>query len=206
MTFGKKDVVALTGLTYRQVDHWATTGVVRPSIKTAAGKGSRREYSFKDLVQLRVAKALRDGGISVQKIRKVLAWLRRHFPEIKAPLAELRFVTDGANIFIVDRNPEKIMDTLKEGQLVFSLALGKIIGGLQGELKKLAIPKEEKVWVEEQQFTVIFTPDLEGGTYRTQCQEIPAATSEGETEYEALDNLLEVIEEHLKKGAKTGDI
>jgi len=206
MMLGKKDVLALTGLTYRQVDHWATTGVVRPSIKAAAGKGSRREYSFKDLVQLRVAKALRDGGISVQKIRKALAWLRRNFPEIKAPLAELRFVTDGANIFIVDRNPEKIMDTLKEGQLVFSLALGEIIVGLQGELKKLAIPKEEKVWVEDQQFTVILTPDTEGIAYVTQCQEIPAAISHGETEHEALDNLLEVIEEHLKKGPRTGNI
>jgi DNA-binding transcriptional MerR regulator len=206
MSFGKKDVVALTGLTYRQVDHWATTGVVRPSIKTAAGKGSRREYAFKDLVQLRVAKALRDGGISVQKIRKALAWLRRHFPEIKAPLAELRFVTDSANIFVVDRNPEKIMDTLKEGQLVFSLALGQIIAGLQGELKKLAIPTEEKVWVGDQQFIVIIIPDLESGAYRTQCQEIPAATSQGKTEHEALDNLMEVIEKFLKKGPKSGDI
>jgi DNA-binding transcriptional MerR regulator len=199
MAFGKKDVVALTGLTYRQVDHWATTGVVRPSIKTAAGKGSRREYSFQDLVQLRVAKALRDGGISFQKIRKALSWLRRHFPEKKAPLAELRLVTDGANIFIMERNLEKIMDSLNKGQLVFSLALGEIIEGLKGELRKLSIPSEEKVWVEDQQFTVILTPDLVEGFFTAQCREIPDSNSQGETEQKALDNILEVLEERARK-------
>jgi DNA-binding transcriptional MerR regulator len=200
MAFGKKDVVALTGLTYRQVDHWATTGVVRPSIKTAAGKGSRREYSFQDLVQLRVAKALRDGGISVQKIRKSLSWLRRHFPEKKSPLAELRFITDGANIFIVDRNLEKIVDSLKKGQLVFSLALGEIIEGLKGELRKLSIPSEEKVWVEGQQFTVSLTPDLVDGFFTAECGEIPDSNFQGETEQKALDNILDFLEERVRKG------
>jgi len=203
MAFGKKDVVALTGLTYRQVDHWATTGVVRPSIKTAAGKGSRREYSFQDLVQLRVAKALRDGGISVQKMRKALSWLRRHFPEKKSPLAELRLVTDGSNIFIVDRNLEKIVDSLKQGQLVFSLALGEIIEGLKGELRKLSIPSEEKVCVEDQQFTVILTPDLVDDFFTAECREIPNSNFQGETEQKALDNILEALEERVRKGLTT---
>jgi DNA-binding transcriptional MerR regulator len=201
--FGKKDVLALTGLTYRQMDYWATSGVVRPSIKLATGKGSRREYSFRDLVQLRVAKALRDGGISVQKIRKTLAWLRRHFPEIREPLAELRFITDGANIFVLDRNPEKIMDTLKGGQLVFSLALGDIIERLQGELKKLVTFREERVWVGNKVFTVILASDPKGGGYTAQCKEIPSSISRGETEQETLDNIQEVLEEQLKRGKES---
>jgi predicted RNase H-like HicB family nuclease len=193
MTFGKKTVIALTGVSGRQVEHWATTGVLRPSIP-AAGKGTRRGYSFKDLVALRVAKRLKDEGISLQKIRKTLAFLRKNFPDVKEPLAELRFLTDGATIFVLDLDPQKILDTLKSGQFVFSLALGEIIQGLQGELKQLATPKEEKVVVAGQTFTVVLTPDLEDGGFTIQCREEPAAISQGETEQEALDNILDALE------------
>ena len=200
MIFGKKAVIAFTGVSGRQVEHWATTGVVRPSIP-AAGKGTRRGYSFKDLVAVRVAKRLKDEGISLQKIRKALAYLRKNFPDIKEPLAELRFLTDGDTIFVVDRDPQRILDTLKGGQLVFSLALGEIIAGLQGELKKLAIPKEEKVMVEDRTLTFILTPDLEDGGFTVQCKEEHAAISHGATEQEALDNIVDALElcmEHEK--------
>jgi predicted RNase H-like HicB family nuclease len=196
MIFGKKAVIALTGASARQVEHWAATGVVRPSI-AAAGKGSRRGYSFKDLVALRVAKRLKDEGISLQKIRKTLIFLRKNFPEVKAPLAELRFLTDGDTVFVMDRDPKKILDTLKGGQFVFSLALGEIIEGLQGELRKLANPKEEKLLVEGRTFTAVLTPDLEDGGFSAQCREIPGAVSQGETEQEALDNISAVLEEHF---------
>ena len=199
MIFGRKAVIDLTGVSGRQVDYWATTGVVRPSVKSASGKGSRREYSFKDLVALRMAKRLKDGGISLQKIRKALAFLRKHFPDLKQPLAELRFLTDGETVY-VGRDREKIFDALNQGQFVFSLALGEIIEGLQGELKQFAGPKEEKVRVAGQTFTVVLTPDLEAGGFTIQCREIPGAISEGTTEQEALDTLTEVLAEHLGQG------
>jgi DNA-binding transcriptional MerR regulator len=192
MIFGKKAIIALTGVSARQVEHWATTGVVRPSIP-AAGKGTRRGYSFKDLVALRVAKRLKDEGISLQKIRKALAYLRKNFPEKKEPLAELRFLTDGKDLFVLTDDPNVALDALKR-HFVFSLALGEIIAGLQGELKKLAIPKEEKVMVEGREFTVVLTPDLEDGGFTVQCKEEPAAISEGETEQDALDNIIDALE------------
>jgi DNA-binding transcriptional MerR regulator len=197
MIFGRKAVIDLTRVSGRQVDYWATTGVVWPSVKSATGKGSRREYSFKDLVALKVAKRLRDEGISLQKIRKALVWLRRNFPEVKAPLAELRLVTDGENLFLVDRDPSRMMDVLQGGQFVFSLALGEMIEELQGELKQFAAAKEEKVRVAGQTFTVVLTPDLEAGGFTIQCREIPGAISEGATEQEALDTVYEVLAEHL---------
>ena len=88
-TFGKEAVVSLTGLTYRQIDCWATTGVVIP-FKPGTGKGSRREYSFTDIVALRVAKKLKENGISLPKIRKALAWLRKQedFKNLIQPLGE----------------------------------------------------------------------------------------------------------------------
>jgi predicted RNase H-like HicB family nuclease len=193
MFFGKKAVMALTGVSGRQVEHWAATGIVRPSIP-AAGKGTRRGYSFKDLVALRVAKRLKDEGISLQKIRNALAYLRKNFPEKEEPLAELRFLTDGDTIFVVDRDPQKILDTLKGGQFVLSLALGEIIKGLRGELKKLETPKEEKLMVAGRTFTAVLTPDLEDGGFTVQCKEEPAAISHGETEQEALDNIVDALE------------
>ena len=196
MIFGKKAVIGLTGVSGRQVEYWATSGVVRPSVP-AAGKGTRRGYSFKDLVALKVAKRLKDEGISLQKIRKALAWLRKYFPDLKQPMAELRFVTDGVNLFVLDRDPKKIIDVLRSGQFVFSLALGQLIEGLQGEVRKLATPKNETIEVDGQKFTAVLTPDLEDGGYTVQCQEIPAAISQGETEQEALDNIIEVLEEHF---------
>ena len=196
MNFGKKAVIALTGVSGRQVEYWAATGVVRPSI-LAAGKGSRRGYSFKDLVALRVAKRLKDEGISLQKIRKALAWLRKNFPDLKQPLAELRFLTNGRDLFVLTADPAVALNALKK-QFVFSLALGELIADLQGEVKKLATTREERVVVEGRTFTVALTPDLEDGGFTAQCQEEPGAVSQGENEQEALDHIIEVLEEHLE--------
>lgn len=198
MVYGRKAVLALTGLTGRQMDYWATTGVVRPSVRQAAGKGTRREYSFQDLVGLRVAKRLKEEGITLQKIRKALMWLRKNFPDVGQPLAELRFVTDGVNLHVLDRDPEKLLDVLRGGQFVFSLALGEIIEGLKGELKQFEAPRQERVMAGDRLFTVTLTPDLEDGGFTVQCVEEPAAISQGETEQEALDNIIEVLEEHFQ--------
>jgi predicted RNase H-like HicB family nuclease len=199
LVFGRQKVMNLVGLTRMQLAHWDKAGVVKPTVG-ATGKGTRRGYTFPDLVQLRVAKHLREEGISLQKIRKSLAWLRKHYPKVKAPLAELRLVTDGETLFVLDleRDREKIIDTLKRGQTVFSVALGEVIAGLQGEVKKLATPIEEKVEVDGRTFTVVLTPDLEDGGFTIQCREEPAAISQGETEQEALDNIIEVLEEHFE--------
>ncbi|MEJ2671535.1 MAG: MerR family transcriptional regulator [Deltaproteobacteria bacterium] len=202
MVFGRKTVLALTGLTARQMDYWATTGVVRPSIRPAMGKGSRREYSFQDLVALKVAKRLKDEGITLQKIRKASVWLRKNFPNVEQPLSELRFVTDGINLFVLDRDPEKILDVLRGGQFVFSLALGELIESLQGELKQLATTRKEKVMAGDRLYTVLLTPDLEDGGFTVECLEEPAAVSHGETEQEALDNIIDALElclEHEKE-------
>lgn len=192
--FGRKAVIALAGISKMQLEHWDRSGIVKPSVKAGAGKGTRREYSFQDLVALKVSKRLREEGISLQKIRKALAWLRKNFPDVRQPLVELRFVTDGLNLFVLDRDPEKILDVLRGGQFVFSLALGEIIEGLQGELKKFAAPKEDKVMVQDRTFTVVLTPDLEDGGYTVQCIQEPWAISQGETEQEALDNIIDALE------------
>jgi len=200
--FGAKVVKEIAGVSRMQLQHWDRTGIVRPSIKIGAGKGSRREYSFKDLVQLKVAKRLREEGISLQKIRKALEFLRKNFPDVKAPLAELRFLTNGVDLFVLTDRTEVILDALK-GQLVFSFALGELIDGLKGSIKSLEVPREEKLFVNKRKFTAVLKPDLEDGGYTITCKEIPAAISQGDTIQEALDNLTDAIELCLEAEAET---
>jgi len=158
-----------------------------------AGKGSRKEYSFKDLVQLKVAKRLRDEGISLQKIRKSLQYLRNNFPDVKTPLADLRFLTNGVDLFVLTNRPDVILDTLM-GQFVFSFAIGDIIDGLRGTIKDLQVPQEQQLEVRGRHLTAVLSRDLEDGGYTVSCREVPAAISQGETIQEALDNLWDAIE------------
>jgi DNA-binding transcriptional MerR regulator len=191
--FGAKVVKEITGVSRMQLQHWDRTGIVRPSVKIGAGKGSRREYSFKDLVQLKVARRLREEGITLQKIRKALEYLRKNFPDMKAPLAELRFLSNGVDIFILTGDPNVILDALK-GQFVFSFAIGELIDVLKGTIKRLGVPKEERIIVREKEYRVVLTPDMEEGGYSVTCKAVPAAISQGETIQETLDNIGDAIE------------
>jgi predicted RNase H-like HicB family nuclease len=108
------------------------------------------------------------------------------------------------DLFVLTADTKLILNTLR-GHYVFSLALGHLIEGLRGELRKLSVPKEEKVKVRGRSFIVVLTPDLEEGGYAVTCKEIPAAISQGETEQEAIDNIIDALElslsteEELKK-------
>lgn len=192
-TFERQKVMALTGATRMNLEHWDRTGVVKPSIRTGTGTATRKLYSFRDIVQLKVAKRLRDEGISLQRVRKALAYLRKHFPEVEAPLAELRFVTNGVDLFVLTADSQELLSALS-GQFVFSFALGKMIEELKGELRALVIPKEERLTVAGMSFTAVLTPDLEEGGYTVTCRERPAAITQGETEQNALDNIQDAIE------------
>jgi DNA-binding transcriptional MerR regulator len=209
-TFGKEDVISLTGLTYRQIDYWAATGVVIP-FKPGMGKGSRREYSFTDIVALRVAKKLKEDGITLQKIRKALAWLSKQedFKDLTQPLGKLKFVTNGENLFVVDRDldrdKEKIIDALSKGQYVFSVTLGSIIEDLKGEVRNFTKARRKtKVLIGSRSFTIILTYDPEGTEFMVWCEELPSFTSKGKTEQEALHNIIDVLEryEHEREEPK----
>jgi DNA-binding transcriptional MerR regulator len=191
--FGARLVREIAGVSRMQLQHWDRTGIIRPSRQIGTGKGSRKEYSFKDLVQLKVAKRLRDEGISLQKIRKALEFLRKNFPDVKAPLAELRFLTDGVDLFVLTDQPAVILDSLK-GQFVLSFALGEMIDSLKGTVKELEVPREETLKVGNRKFRAVLKPDLEEGGFTVLCKEIPAAISQGETVQEALGNLADAIE------------
>ena len=192
-----KTACRITGLSYRQLDHWDRSHFIKPSLQEAKGTGSARLYSFADLVQLRVGKALRAQGISLQKIRKSLTYLKTHFPGIEKPLAQLRFLTDGDSIFVLTRDPKVMVDTLRGGQLVLSLAIGEIVEEVRGKVSELGSTKTYTVKVAGKDYRVELHPDLEDGGYVVECPALRGCASQGDTVEEALEMIRDAIRGHL---------
>jgi predicted RNase H-like HicB family nuclease len=198
MSFTSKTVAKLTNLTLRQIDYWDRTHFVKPSVKEASGYGTGRLYSFEDVVQLKVAKTLIDKGVSLQKIRKSITYLKKNFPDVEKPLAEMRFLTDGETIFVLADKKEKILDTLRRGQMVFALALGEIIENLKGEIRNISQDKKCKVTVKGKSYDVVLHPDSEEGGYWVECPALPGCDSQGDTVEEALEMIKDAIKGHLE--------
>ena len=124
------------GITYRQLDYWARTKLVEPSIRTARGSGSQRLYSFKDILVLKIVKRLLDTGISLQNIRQAVDKLRDLGVE---DLAEITLVSDGTTVYEC-RSAEEVIDLLGGGQGVFGIAVPGIMKELTGTIS--AFPSE----------------------------------------------------------------
>lgn len=116
------EVCKLVGISYRQLDYWARTGLVTPSVRDAGGSGTQRLYSFRDLVELRVIKNLLDTGISLRRIRKAVAYLRQH---MKTQPTSVTLMSDGQRVYACESEDE-IIDLVKRGQGVFAIALDKV--------------------------------------------------------------------------------
>lgn len=202
MDFNTKTACKLTGLTQRQIDYWDRIHFIKPSVKEASGYGSVRLYSFTDLVQLKVAKTLMNKGLSLQRIRKSITYLKKSFPGIEKPLAEMRLITDGETIFVLTENKEVILDTLSKGQLVMAIAIGKIIEELKGEVKKISKERKYKVRVMRESFDVILHPDFEDGGFWVECPVLPGCASQGDTVEEALEMIKDAIGGHLEVSAE----
>lgn len=132
-------VCKLVGISYRQLDHWARTDLLKPSLRAARGSGTQRLYSYTDLVQLRVIKRLRDTGISLAKIRKAVEWLRSEMDE-QDPFKDSTLLSDGIDIWTSDNSDETqqyLMDILRRGQGVFAIAVGQVQRDLHGEILEL---------------------------------------------------------------------
>ncbi|HEX9892020.1 MAG TPA: MerR family transcriptional regulator [Actinomycetota bacterium] len=127
-------VTDLLGISYRQLDYWDRIGLVKPSVRGAQGSGSQREYSFEDLLQLRVIKQLLDAGISLQKVRKAVEYIRGHLGEQPQGL---NILSDGTHIYAAT-SPDEVFDVLQKGQGVFAIAVDKVWSDLEGSVKKAA--------------------------------------------------------------------
>lgn len=118
------------GITYRQLDYWARTGLVVPSVRAAHGSGAQRLYGFRDILVLKIVKRLLDTGISLQEIRVALRHLRDRNTE---DLAEVTLMSDGKSVYEV-MSPDEVVDLLAGDQAVFGIALGRVWQEVAGEL------------------------------------------------------------------------
>jgi DNA-binding transcriptional MerR regulator len=124
---------AAAGITYRQLDYWARTGLVEPSIRPAAGSGTQRLYSFRDILVLKIVKRLLDTGVSLQQIRTAVQHMRNRGV---ADLAQITLMSDGASVYACT-SPDEVIDLVQGGQGVFGIAVGRVWREIEGTLAEL---------------------------------------------------------------------
>jgi DNA-binding transcriptional MerR regulator len=120
-------------ITYRPLDYWARTGLVQPSVRAAAGSGSQRLYSFRDILVLKVVKRLLDAGVSLQNIRTAVEHLHERGVN---DLAQITLMSDGASVYECT-SPDEVVDLLQGGQGVFGIAVGRVVREVEGSLSVL---------------------------------------------------------------------
>jgi DNA-binding transcriptional MerR regulator len=128
-------VCKLVGITYRQLDYWARTGLLEPSLRQASGSGSQRLYSFTDVVQLKVIKQLLDAGMSLKKIRSAVEILKEQLASDQ-PLTDVTLLSDGRTIYAAT-SADEVMDVLRRGQGVFGIAVGPVQDEVAGAIHEL---------------------------------------------------------------------
>ena len=114
--FSGTKAAQVVGISYRQLDYWARTNLVRPSLADASGSGTRRLYSYRDLLELKVIKNLLDAGIRLESVRDVFEYLRNHLNE---DIVSAHLVIDGAQVILCDG--EELIDVVRRGQGVLNV-------------------------------------------------------------------------------------
>ena len=118
------------GISYRQLDYWARTELVEPTVRGAAGSGSQRLYGFRDILVLKLVKRLLDTGISLQQIRTAVNQLREAGVN---DLAQTTLMSDGASVYLCTSDDE-VIDLVSRGQGVFGIAIGKVLREVESTL------------------------------------------------------------------------
>jgi DNA-binding transcriptional MerR regulator len=124
---------AAAGISYRQLDYWARTGLVEPSVRPAHGSGTQRLYSFRDILMLKVVKRLLDTGVSLQNIRAAVDHLRERGVD---DLTGITLMSDGTTVYECT-SPEEVVDLVQGGQGVFGIAVGRVVREVEGSLAEL---------------------------------------------------------------------
>ena len=121
------------GISYRQLDYWARTALVEPTVRGATGSGTQRLYGFRDILVLKLVKRLLDTGISLQQIRTAVNQLRESGV---SDLAQTTLMSDGASVYLCTSNDE-VIDLVSRGQGVFGIAVGKVLREVETSLVEL---------------------------------------------------------------------
>ena len=136
-TYSGHQAADIVGISYRQLDYWARTDLIRPSAADAAGSGTRRRYSYKDLLELKVIKKMLDSGIKLTSVRDVFAYMREH---VDTEIAAAHIVIDGSSVVLCDG--ENLIDVLRHGQGMLNVLP---LSGVKDEVDRRIISLEARV-------------------------------------------------------------
>ena len=204
--FNTKQVCSIINVTQRQVNHWDGQGIVKPSIRSAAGKGSQRLYSYVDILALQAVKKLRDGGTSLQKIGRCVRYLRQHLPDISQPLHFCTLIAVADTIYL-RKTEDTLLDTVKQqGQQAFvCLNIAAIDRELRSKVLKLSGKRVERVSVGDYAYQVTIEPDFEDGGYVAEVAGLPGCITQGDTLEEVLEMAADAIECYLEAADELKD-
>jgi DNA-binding transcriptional MerR regulator len=142
-TYDSKTASRIVGVSLRQIQYWDEQGFVRPSVKLAGGRGTKRLYSFHDLVCLKVIKDLSRHGFTLRKIRRCLGPLRADPSRTTRLARSLKYLTDGESLFVITDDRRKILDAV-ERQFVLSLGIGQLVCELNGVVARAGRAAQRK--------------------------------------------------------------
>ena len=134
-TYNSKMASRIVGVTLRQIQYWDEQGFIRPSVKLAEGRGTKRLYSFHDLVCLKVVKDLTQRGLTLQKIRRCLRPLKQYSARVDQSSESLKYLTDGDKLFMFTSDREKILDAM-DREFVLSVGIGSLMQELNGDVRR----------------------------------------------------------------------
>ena len=134
--FSGTQTAKIVGITYRQLDYWARTDLIRPSLSDASGSGSRRRYSYGDLLELKTIKKLLDAGIKLEQVRTVFENLRGH---VGVEISAAHIVIDGGSVTLCDESG--LIDLINTGQSVLNVLS---MGGVRNELEADLAPFQDE--------------------------------------------------------------
>ena len=154
--FRGPQVCKIVGISYRQLDYWARTELVTPSLQPAQGSGSQRLYAFEDLVRLKLIKKLLDAGISLQRVREAVDYLR----DTGQDMSDVTIASDGSSIFAL-HSANEVMDLLRRGQGVFGIAVKPVMDEVEASVLELR-PSAVTVPVAERDATTDATTKAQG--------------------------------------------
>jgi len=137
-TYDSKTASRIVGVSLRQLQYWDERDFIRPSVRLAEGRGTKRLYSFHDLICLKVVKDLAHHGFTLQKIRRCLKPLKDNASRTERPAESLKYLTDGEELFVLTNDRRKILDAM-DRQFVVSLGIGNLVRELDGQVKRIAL-------------------------------------------------------------------
>jgi len=198
--FNSKYTRLLTGTTQKQLVYWDKQGIVKPSISPASGRGSRRLYSYLDLLALMTVKNLKEAGFSLQKIRTCVSYLRGRGLDVTRPLAFCKLLACGNTIYFL-KDEATYIDTLKRpGQTAVRdiIDVGMLDRALRVRVLSLLRKRVREVSVGQYSYQVEIEPDEEEGGYVATIAGLSGCITDGVTLEEVLENTKDAIQAWLE--------